>query len=204
MSSSGEYLKNYGLILAAEESFARLVALGLWVKRPVTTWHYLVPGMFFFDLLRRNQAVSRYSAVFLFPRKAALNAALDMMRGDAREARLSRAEEEIGTWLGSLNLFSETLQRAHRGQVAVLVEHYSRLLLGRGDSYPAVLRSSYRTPQDYQTFLQRLGAAEQEVDRAVGEAHGHTPEIWARLRAEQAQVEDIRSKEMKKIFGEKG
>ena len=201
---SGEYLKNYGLILAAEESFARLVTLGLWVKRPLTTWHYLIPGMFIFDILRRNQAVNRYSAVFLFPRKAALDAALDVIRGEDRKSRLSRAEEKIGTWLGSLNLFSETLQRAHRGQVAVLVEHYSRLLQGEGDGYPAVLLSSYPTPQDYQTFLQRLGAAEQEVDRAVAEAHGHTPDIWARLRAEQAQVEDIRSKEIKRIFGQKG
>ena len=204
MALSGEWLKNYRMILAAEESFARLVALGLWVKRPLTTWHYLIPGMFIFDLLRRNQAISRYSAVFLFPRKAALDAALDIIRGEDRKSRLSRAEEEIGTWLRSLNLFSESLQRAHRGQVAVLVEHYSRLLQGKGDSYPALLRSFYPTPQDYQTFLLRLGAAEQEVDRAVAEAHGHTPEIWARLRAEQAQVEDIRSKEVKRIFGEKG
>jgi hypothetical protein len=160
--------------------------------------------MFIFDILRRNQAISRYSAVFLFPRKAALDAALDVIRGADRKSRLSRAEEEIGAWLRSLNLFSETLQRAHRAQVAVLVKHYSKLLQGKGDSYPAVLRSSYPTPQDYQTFLQRLGAAEQEVDRAVAEAHGHTPEIRDRLRTEQAQVEDIRSKEVKKIFGEKG
>lgn len=204
MAWSGEWLKNYRMILAAEESFARLVALGLWVKRPLTTWHYLIPGMFIFDILRRNQAISRYSAVFLFPRKAALDAALDVIRGEDRKSRLSRAEEEIGKWLGSLNLFSESLQRAHRGQVAILAEHYSRLLQGQGDSYPALLRSAYPTPQDYQTFLLRLEAAEQEVDRAVAEAQGHTPEIRARLRAEQAQVEDIRSKEIKKIFGEKG
>jgi hypothetical protein len=190
------------MILAVEESFARLVALGLWVKRPVTTWHYLIPGMFIFDILRRNQAVSRYSAVFHFPRKVALDAALDILQGENREARLFRAEEEIRNWLESLRLFSESLLRAHREQISVLVEHYSGLLLGEGSAYPSLLRKWYRTRQDYQTYLQRLAAAEQEVDRAVAEAHGHTPEIWARLRAEQAQVEELRRKEIEKVFPE--
>lgn len=200
----GEYSRNYRMILDAEESFARLVALGLWVKRPLTAWHYLIPGIFIFDILRRNQAISRYSAVFLFPRKAALDAAMDAIRGEDRKSRFSRAEEEIGAWLRSLNLFSETLQQAHRGQVAVLVEHYSRLLQADGDAYPAILHSSYPTLLDYQDFLQRLGSAEQEVDRAVAGVHRQTAEIWARLRAEQTQVEDIRGKEAKRIFGEKG
>ena len=199
---SAEYIKNYGMILAAEESFARRVALGLWVKRPLTTWHYLIPGMFFFDLLRRNQAVSRYSAVFLLPRKAALDAALDIMRGEPRESRFSRAEEEIRKWLQSLDLFTEGLLRGHREQISVLVEHYSVLLREEGDAYPSLLRRCYRTRQDYQAYLRRLEAAEQEVDRAVADQHGHTPEIWGRLRAEKAQVEELRRKEIEQVYPE--
>jgi hypothetical protein len=190
------------MILSAEESFARLVALGLWVKRPLTTWHYLIPGMFIFDILRRNQAISRYSAVFLFPRKTALDAALDVIRGEDRESRLSRAEEKIREWLESLSLYSDSLQHAHRGQVSVLVEHYSRLLQSEGSTYSSLLRGCYVTGLDYQAYLQRLEKAEQEVDRAVAEAHGRTPEIWTRLRAEQAQVEDLRKKETEKVFPE--
>jgi hypothetical protein len=200
MPLSGEYLKKYGMILAAEESFARLVALGLWVKRPLTPWHYLIPGMFIFDILRRNQAVSRYSAVFIFPRKTALDTALDVIRGEDRESRISRAEEKTREWLESLGLDSDSLHHAHRGQTSILVDHYSRLLQSEGSTYFSLLRGGYVTRLDYQAYLQRLGEAEQEVDRAVAEAHGRTPEIWARLRAEQAQVEDLRRKDMEKAF----
>jgi hypothetical protein len=48
--------------------------------------------------------------------------------------------------------------------------------------------------------LHQLAAAEQEIDRAIGEIHGEAGDIWERLRVEQVQVEELRQKEVSQIF----
>lgn len=77
--------KKHKAILDEEESFARAVALGVHVKRPLSTWHFLLPGMFIFDFLRRSIEIKRYGDLFLFPRKLALNGALEMIKGEDKK-----------------------------------------------------------------------------------------------------------------------
>src|SRR5512139_3046425 len=114
------------LILNEEESFARAVALGVIVKRPPSAWHFLLPGMFLFDFLRRSGETRRYSDLFLFPRRLALDGAFDLLHGEEREKVFLKAEEEVRGWLITLKLDSERLLRAHMSQVTLLVDHYIR------------------------------------------------------------------------------
>src|SRR5512135_1059846 len=102
----GDYDKKKALILDGEESFARAVALGVVVKRPLSPWHFILPGMFLFDFLRRSSETRRYSDLFLFPRKLALNGTLNILSGEDREDILSRIEDKMKLWLASLNLSS--------------------------------------------------------------------------------------------------
>jgi len=190
----------YQIILKAEESFARTVALGVVVKKPLTAWHFIIPGMFIFDFLRRNSETRRYSELFLFPRKSALHGTLDVLKGDDRKQVFSRVEEDIRQWLMSLKLYSERLLRGHMEQITLLIDHYIKLFQAEGNSYPKLVRNVYKTQDQFMGYLQRLVAAEQEVDEAVAEIHGGTPEIWERLRAEQVQVEALRKKEVQHIF----
>ena len=67
-------------------------------------------------------------------------------------------------------------------------------------SYHGLIQQAYSTRERYETFLAELSAGEQEVDQAVAEFHGGSAEVWERLRAEQAQVEELRKKEIKLIF----
>ena len=192
--------ETYRIILKAEESFARAVALGVVVKRPLTPWHFIIPGMFIFDFLRRNSETRRYSEFFLFPRKTALDGTLDVLKGDDRKQVLSRVEEDIRQWLISLKLYSERLLRRHMEQIHLLIDHYITLFQVEGNSYPELVRNAYETQDQFLGYLQRLAAAGQEVDAAVAEIHGKTPEIWERLRAEQVQVEALRKKDVQHIF----
>jgi hypothetical protein len=192
--------KNYKIALDAEELFARAVALGVHVKRPLTAWHFLLPGMFLFDFLRRSCESKRYSALFLFPRKLALDGALDIMSGEDRKVILSRIEEEIRQWLTSLKLYSERLLRGHTEEMDLLIDHYSKLLHAEGNSYPTLVKNAYKTREQYEAYLRQLAADEQEVDQAIGEIHGEAVDIWERLRAEQVQVEELRQKEVNQIF----
>jgi hypothetical protein len=196
MGSSDQ--KKFDKIMAAEDSFAHAVALGVWVKRPLTTWHFLLPGMFIFDFLRRSQAIRQYSAIFLYPRKVALEAALESIEGESPPK--GEAEGVIRQWLDSLKMYSEPLLRAHLRLIAVLRDHYSKLLLGEGEDYASLLRKVYGTRENYEAYLQRLIAAEQEVDRSVADFRGQSQEIWERLQAEQTQMEILRRKEIDRIF----
>ena len=192
------------MILDAEESFARAVALGLWIKRPLTTWHFLLPGMFIFDNLRRNRAIKLYSAVFLYPRKTALDEALKSMEGEGFQQSLAEAEEYIRQWLGSLKMYSEALLRAHMGLIAVLHDHYAKLLGEEERDWASLLRKAYGTRGNYEVYLRRLADAEQEVDRSVADFREQSQEIRERLQAEQTQVAMLREKEMDRIFSKEG
>ena len=190
----------YRMILEAEESLARAVALGVIVKKPLTAWHFVIPGMFIFDFLRRNTETQRYGELFLFPRKSALHGTLDVLEGEDRKQVLSRVEEQMRQWLISLKLYSERLLSGHMEQINLLIDHYITLFQAEGNSYPELVRSAYKTQDRFIGYLQRLAATEQEVDGAIAEIHGGTPEIWQRLRAEQVQVEEMRKKEIHRIF----
>jgi hypothetical protein len=190
--------KKFDEILSAEDAFAHAVALGIWVKRPLTAWHLLLPGMFISDFLRRSQVVRQYSAVFLYPRKVALEAALESIEGESPPK--GEAEEVIRQWLDSLKMYSEPLLRAHLRLIAVLRDHYSKLLRGEGKDYASLLRKVYGTRENYEAYLKRLTAAEQEVDRSVADFRGQSQEIRERLQAEQTQMEILRGKEIDRIF----
>lgn len=188
------------MILSAEESFARAVALGLWVKRPLTTWHFLLPGMFIFDSYRRSQAIKQFSATFLYPRKVALDAALETMEGEGLQKGLAEAEGHIQGWLGSLKMHSESLVRSHMRLIALLRDHYAKLLREEGKDWASLLRKAYDTREKYEAYLRRLTDAEFEVDRSVADFQGQTQEIRERLQAEQAQVGALRRREIEQIF----
>jgi len=192
--------KQKALILEEEESFARAVALGVIVKRPPSAWHFIIPGMFLFDFLRRSSETRRYSDLFLFPRRLALDGAFDLLNGKDREKVFLKAEEEIRGWLITLKLDYGRLIRAHMGQVALLVDHYTRLLRTEKGSYEGLIRQAYPTRGHYETFLTELSAAEREVDQAVTAYHGGNETIRQRLQAEQAQVEALRKKEILRSF----
>jgi hypothetical protein len=192
--------KKHKVILEAEESFARAVALGVHVKRPLSAWHFILPGMFIFDFLRRSSETRRYSTLFVFPRKLALDGALDIIRGENRKEILSQIEEEMKRWLSSLNLYSERFHRKYMDEIDLLVDHYSKLLHAEGKSYRALVNHAYGTRAQYEVYLQQLSAAEQDADRALAEIRGETEEIWEQLRAEQIQVMELRTKEFNQIF----
>jgi hypothetical protein len=201
---SGERQRNYDLIWSAEDSFSRAVALGIWVQRPLSAWHFLLPGMFVWDIINRRRAIQQYSTLFLFPRKLALDAALQTTGGKDRNALLSKTEIEIQEWLSVQKVYSPRILRGHMEQIRILLDHYFRLLQAEGAIYSRLIRNTYGTRENFEGYLARLSAAEGEVDQGLAEIQGATAESWDRLRAEQEQVAQLRKKEVERIFPEEG
>ena len=170
-------MEKYDLILSAEEQFAREVTLGAIVARPPSAWFYLIPGMFIIDYLRRGSAIRKYTRHFLFPRKLAVDAARAVIRDEDEASVRSHVEKDAGAWLSALKLHSEALLKAHMVFVEVLIEHYCALLKAEGDSYYLLVGAAYQDRENYQFFLEKITAAENEVDRQVIEQLGGNERI---------------------------
>ena len=192
----------YDMILAAEEAFARQVALGVIVTMPQSAFHYMIPFMFVFDFLKRSVTIRHYTKHFLVPRRLALDAARDILGGKDRTKRLSEIEPQIKAWLNGLKLHSSTVQQKQMGVIHVLVEHYMKLLQVNGETYNALVRNGYDNRQNYEAHLSQLAAEEEGLDRAILEELGHNEKLRQKLHAEREQVKRLSEKRMDQIFQE--
>ena len=192
----------HDMILAAEEAFARQVALGVIMTTPQSAFHYIIPFMFVFDFLRRNATIRHYTRHFLFPRMLALDAAQDILGGEDRTRRISVIEPQIEAWLNGLKLHSSAVQQKQMDVIHLLVEHYIKLLHVNGDTYNALVRNGYDNRQNYEAHLSHLAAEEEELDRAILEELGQNEKLRQKLRAEREQVKRLGEKGMDQIFQE--
>jgi len=190
----------FELIIAAERQFAREVTLGVVVQRPLSVWHYLLPGMFIIDFLRRTTAISRYTKHFIFPRQLAIDAARRLLQGYREVDVNSRLAADIETWLNSLNINSPQLARAQQRAVDLLIAHYSKLLSAEGNSHLELIENAYNSREAYETHVRELTSAEAEIDRAIIEKVGHNEKLKEKLQLEAQQVEIRRSKILETIF----
>ena len=193
-------MDRYHMIVAAEEQFAREVTLGVIVQRPMTVWHYIIPGMFIIDYLRRGSAISQYTKHFMFPRKLALDAAGALLEGQDKTSVTSQIEDDISTWLNSLNLYSQELLHAQAVVVDLLMDHYFKLLRTDGDTYLFLIKNAYKNRGDFKALINELTSAEEEVDGKIIEKIGKNKNLKEKLLAEQQQVAKRRQKIMDEIF----
>jgi hypothetical protein len=190
----------YDIILEAETRFAKEVTLGVIYQRQPSAWHYLVPGMFIIDYLRRGTAISRYTKHFMFPRKLALDAARSLLRGQEKSEIDARIESDIGHWLNGLKLHSQDLIQAQKRTIDLLIEHYRKLQDAKGDSIYALIENAYPSREAYESHLHELTSAEADIDRTIIENVGNNEKLEEKLHLEARQVEIGRKKILDNIF----
>jgi hypothetical protein len=193
-------MNKYELILAAEKQFAREVTLGVVVQQPLSVWHYLIPGMFIIDFLRRTSAISRYTRHFMFPRQLAIDAAQRLLQGYEKADVNSRTAAEIANWLNSLNIYSPQLAQAQKRAVDLLIVHYAKLMDTAGNSHYELIENAYISRDAYEAYLRELTSAEEEIDRAIIEKMGNNEKLKEKLQLEAQQVENRRKKILEDIF----
>ena len=188
------------MILMAEEKLAREVTLGVIVTRPLTVWHYMIPGMFIIDFLRRGSALKKYTDHFMFPRKRAIDAAQALAQGQTAADVFEHVENDTRTWLSSLDLYTPGLLQAQVTAIQLLVDHYGRLLREEGYSVYALIKAAYHTRENLQGFYDQLTAAEAEIDRELLAKMGESDKLKEKIAAEQNQLEERRAKIIEEIF----
>jgi bacterioferritin (cytochrome b1) len=193
-------MDKYDIIVNAEQQFAREVTLGVIVTRPLTTWHYIIPGFFIIDFLRRGTAIRQYTKHFMFPRKLALDAAVAEMQGENKESMSSDLEDNIRIWLESLKLYSPDLAKAHVVLIKMLAAHYLKLLNTDGDTFNLLIEHAYQNRDNFKQFIETITSAENEVDRQVIEQLGGQEKVKEKILAEQQQIANRRQKILEEVF----
>ena len=193
-------MDKYDIIVNAEQQFAREVTLGVIVTRPLTAWHYLIPGFFIIDFLRRGSAIRQYTKHFMFPRKLAIEVAATKLQSPTEDSEHTGPADKVGRWLESLNLYSPDLLRAHMALIDVLAAHYLKLLNAEGDSINHLIEDAYPERDGFKQFVEAITAAENEVDRQVMERLGGNERVQDKILAEQQQIAKRRQKIMDEVF----
>lgn len=149
------------LILDEEKKFARSVA-GLVIEKPkLSIWMILIPIIFVHYFYRWNQyseGLRKFSEDFVRTRQAALeetSAALAAKRNADAEKLVAQAKlpaEATG---------------AYTGWIKILLEHYSDLLSADGATFGELVRSAYRTKENYLLHLNSLNESEKRFDAAL-------------------------------------
>ncbi|MBA7504230.1 hypothetical protein ES706_02857 [subsurface metagenome] len=190
----------YGIILSYEESFARAVALGVIIREPLTVWHFMIPAVFIFDFFRRKRDTEIFTRNFLFVKKLALDAALDINKGEDRQSRLARIENETRDRLTSQKLYSWGIHQGQMKEVNLLIDHYFKLLEAEGNSYESLIKNAYQTQENYEALLHQLTSIEREIDRAVIKTLGETEEIWQSMLTKHTVIDEMRTRGVRKLF----
>ena len=193
-------MEKYKMILMTEEQMAREVTLGVIVTRPLTVWHYIIPGMFIIDFLRRESTLRKYTEHFMFPRKLAIDAAQALVRDDDEAAVLSHIENENRSWLSGLDLNTPGLLQAQLKVIKLLIEHYARLLKADGVSVYALIKKAYENRGSFQEHVDELTAAEAEVDRELIAKRGESEKLKAKISEEQKQLKKKKKKIIEEVF----
>ena len=199
MEASG---KKYRAILAYEAAFARAVSMEVIYRKPLTVWHFLIPFVFIFDYIRMRNDTEIFSKNFLFIKKLALDAALEINRGEDRQSKLAQIEDETRDWLTSKKLYSWGIHQEQIAEVNLLIDHYSKLLEAEGDSYQSLVKNAYKTQEQFRAFLQQLSSVEKEMDRAVVRTLSATGEVWESMLTKQTVINELRKANIRRLFSE--
>ena len=196
-------MESVNIILAAEEAFAREVALAGIVKNPPALWYSLIPGMFIFDFLKRTAAVRKYTHHYLFPRRQALRTAQQTVQSGVDPASLrSEVETAVIQRLKQLKAGSQHAIDSQIRVIDILTDHYTPLLTKDGKDYVDLVRQAYPQLEEYQSMINTLNSAENEFIDTVCAEKGISNDSKTRMRAEQQEVIDRRQKTIEKIYTE--
>lgn len=193
----------YNIIRSEERRLAKAVARKI-VKMPeITVWVFMIPFIFVFNFLRYKRTTETFALNFLFTKRLALDAALDIIKeGLQRQDVVVRINDKTRDILASdkQGVYSEKIRMKQMNEINLLLDHYLKLLEAEGKNYKSLLKNAYQTQDNYRTFLQQLTAAEKAVNQAALQTVGKSETAHEIISEMENTTEGIRTEEAKIIF----
>ena len=199
---SSELKKKFKTILAHEQTQANAVALKATQSKPLSVWEVLIPVVFILAYMKSKERRQLFAQNLLFTKKAALEAARDMMiQSQTKGAALMRIDLQTKQLLDAVpaGMYSDAIRREQLREIEFLIDHYLKLLRADGQDYCALVLSAYPQRKDYLDFQQALSALEELVSQAARRTLGEQTDTAMLGRIESA-TEELRSAEIQKIF----
>ena len=189
-------MDNKALILAHEKKFAALLAKQVLVKPQLSAWMIFIPFIFIFyfqDFSKYKQQRKEFLANWLLSRNKALNeaeAAID----EKRKPDTKVLADQAGLKPKETDKYDHLLK--------VMVTHYTSLLNAPGDTYDALVRSSYGNRQgEYLFFVNELTEAENALNKALLPGLRKTAEdVGPTIKKIEKGSEKLRRLEINEIF----
>ncbi len=188
------------LVLAAEEALAARLAQAVLPRPKPSAWMILLPPLFVFfalDMQRHKKEAKIFADGFLLTKRLALKRAGEAARDGAAPALVFPDPPfEVGSpaaW--------ERIRAAQAKEVALLEEHYGRLLAAQGATFAGLVQSAYGTPGEYLAFCNALRQAEAAVNACMLEEIHTTAAAQEAVVAMENALEELRLEQMRRIFG---
>ena len=193
----------YKSILSRERSLAKAVASAVIDTPSISVWEIMIPILFLFNFLRFKRARETFSLNFLFTKRLALDAALEMVgKGNTKEEAKFQIRAKTGNILAAdkKGIYSSKIRQRQMNEIELLMDHYCRMLKAEGKDYLAMVKNAYQNSGEYAAFLKELERAEKAVNQAAMQVvRTHSAgEIVSRM---EEVPEKIRMAEIENIFG---
>jgi len=193
----------YNIIFSEEGSLAKAVASEVIGQNQITAWDIMIPLLFLYNLLKFKRAREAFALNFIFTKKLALEAALDMLKkGQTRQDALNQIEDKTSNILASdkKGIYADKIRQSQMKEIDLLIDHYCKLLNAEGDDYPSLVKNAYQTQNNYATFLHQLKQAEKEVNRAALQTVGKRRAAHEIVSTMEKATQRMRIAEAEKIF----
>ncbi len=192
--------KRYALIWSHEEQFAYRLGQEVLDKPVVSVWMIILPVL----LVHHMQRVSSYrNGVRAFARgilehrqKALDKARQDVESGESRNCGF----EEYFPSLEGVSERDRSLADKQVRIMQILQDHYRKLLKAGKESYQGLLEEVYSDREHYRGFLERLTAAEQELNRYLTAKVHTTEDSRAVVQRMETYCNELRRKELQRFF----
>ena len=193
----------YNIICSEERRLAKAVAKKV-VKMPdITVWAFMIPFIFLLNFLRYKRASETFVLNFLFTKRLALDAALDIVRKDLpRQDVIARINDKTRDILASdkRGVYSDKIRRKQMNEINLLLDHYLKLLEAEGKSYESLVKNAYQNQDNYATFLQELTLAEKAVNRMALHTVGWNEAANEMISGMEEATEERRTEQAENIF----
>ncbi len=150
------------LILANEETMAWQLALHVMEKPTPRVWMIFIPIFFvfyFWKLKDYEKGLKTFAENHLLSRRRTLEATV--------AAEKKGQLVDIQALVDQVEELQENTRTFYAEWLTVLAGHYRLLLNGKGDSYPALIRSSYRSKSNYLLFCLHISKVESAFNMAI-------------------------------------
>lgn len=192
----------YESILSRERSLAKAVTSAVIELQPLTVWDITIPLIFLHNFLRFRRTREIFTLNFLFTKKLALEAAVDMIKkGQGKEEAMAQIRDKTRDILASdkKGVYSQKIRQKQMKETDLLIAHYRKLLEAEGKDYGSMMKNAYKSWEKYAAFLGQLKGAEEEVNRAAQQTvrTATASDLVSRM---EIATERIRRAQAEKIF----